>query len=98
MAEYEIRSLYGPKGKVWWNAGNEVWQFSVVDAEMRATLRAVASQGYVEGRESIQTSEFIADALVSVLVSDERFIGALSDYLMGSQEGVMGLYLKGQQP
>ena len=75
MAGYEIRSIHGAMGKVWWNAGNEVWQFSVIDEDMRATLRAVATQGHVEGRESIQTSEFIADALVSVSVPDERFTG-----------------------
>ena len=98
MAEYEIRSLHGPMGKVWWNAGNEIWRFSVTDEDMRATLEAVATQGYVEGRESIQTSEFIADALVSVPVPDERFIGALSDYLMGGDEGVMGLYRNEQRP
>ena len=94
MAEYEIRSLHGPMGKVWWNTGNEVWQFSVFDEDLRITLGEVAAQGCVEGRESIQTSEFIADALVSVPVPDERFIGALSDYLM-NQEGVIGLHQKG---
>ena len=36
-------------GKVCWNAGNEVWRFGVTKEEMRAVLREVASQGYVEG-------------------------------------------------
>ena len=76
MAEYEIQSLDNPIGKIWWEAGNEVWQFSILDDDMRTTLRKVAHQGYVDDRESYQTSEIIAEMLVPVPVASEKFIGA----------------------
>ena len=49
-------------GKVCWNAGNEVWQFGVAEEEMRAALREVASQGYVEGYESIHLASGLMSA------------------------------------
>ena len=96
MAEYEIQTLDNPIGKIWWEADNEVWQFSILDDDIRTTLRKIAHQGYVDDRESYQTSEIIAEMLVPVTVASEKFIGALTDHLMLSHGSVLGLSLDGR--
>ena len=96
MAKYEVRSLDNSIGKVWWDAGNEVWQFSVPDDEIRATLREIAIQSYVNERGGYQTSEIMATIIVQVSATSERFIVALSEYLVLNHEGVLGLKLDGR--